>query len=182
MMICNRIFCVLLAGLLCLPVTGQTRRRVDRSTDALALLPAATGLVLTVCKKDMTGLKQLALGSTTGLAANYLLELAVKKDRPDGTGSHAFPSTHTTVSFAGAAFLQRRYGWKWGIPAYLVSAYVGWGRIYAKKHDIWDVLAGAAIGAGAGYLYTRPLARKAQLSVAPAVVGAHPGIYLSARF
>ena len=87
------------------------------------------------------------------------------------------------MSFQGAAFLQRRYGWKFGAPAYAVSAYVGWGRIYAKKHDIWDVLAGAALGAGSAYIYTRPFARKHELTLAPAVMGSEcPGIYVSIRF
>jgi len=69
--------------------------------------------------------------------------------------------------FADAAFIQRRYGWKWGVPAYLLSAYVGWGRTYAKKHDWWDVAAGAVIGAGSAYIFTRPFAKEHNVVVAP---------------
>ena len=179
-----RITLLLVGGLLCLhgSLFAQQRHRVDRSTDVLMFVPAVTGLTVALCEKDYTGIKQLALSGVTSAATNYLLELSIKKDRPDGTGHHAFPSTHVTASFTGAAYLQRRYGWKWGVPAYAVSAYVAWGRIYAKKHDIWDVLAGAAIGLGSGYLYTRPFAKHVNLVIAPTVLHEHPGIYLSANF
>lgn len=173
---------LLLTSILISNVNAQTKSRVDKSTDFLSLVPATTGIVVALCEKDYTGLKQLALGGITSIATNYLLELSIKKNRPDGSGSHAFPSTHTTIAFTGAAYLQRCYGWKWGAPAFAISAYVGWGRIYAKKHDIWDVLAGAAIGAGASYIYTRPLAKKGNLSIAPIVVNNNPGIHFSATF
>ena len=145
-------------------------------------VPATTGVVLSLCKKDYVGLKQLAFSGVTSMTANYLLEVAIKKDRPDGTGSHAFPSTHTVAAFTCAAFLQRRYGWKWGAPAYALSTLVAWGRVYAKKHDIWDVMAGAAIGAGASYIYTRQLTKQTELIIAPVVITERPGIYISARF
>ena len=89
---------------------------------------------------------------------------------------------HTSVSFTGAAFIQRRYGWKWGIPAYAVASYVGWSRTYAKKHDWWDVVAGAALGAGSAYIFTRPFAEKHNLSISPIASDKHFGIYASMTF
>ena len=179
-----RFYHILPALLLVAPtVWGQSRARVRKSTDVLALLPVATGFATTLALKDYTGLKQLALSGGTALATSYLLELCIRKDRPDGDGHHAFPSTHTVVAFQGASFIQRRYGWKFGIPAYAVASYVGWGRIYAQRHDIWDVLAGAAIGVGATYVFTRPFAKEVNLSVAPATFGnTHVGFYASMTF
>ena len=95
----------------------------------------------------------------------------------------AFPSSHTSVSFQGASFIQRRYGWKFGLPAYLLSAYVGWGRTYAKKHDWWDIIGGAAIGTASSYIFTRPFARKHNITFSPVILsGQHPGFYASIRF
>ena len=110
------------------------------------------------------------------------LKYLVKKERPDFSDNHSFPSMHTSVSFAGAAFIQRRYGWKWGIPAYAVSTYVGWSRVYGKKHDWWDVAAGAVIGAGSAYIFTRPFAKKHNLSISPVAGDGHYGIYASMTF
>lgn len=92
--------------------------------------------------------------------SSLILEQALKhivlKPRPDGSDNFSFPSGHTTSAFSGAAFIQRRYGWKYGIPSYLLASYVGYTRIQAKKHDGWDVLAGATIGIGTSYLFTKP--------------------------
>lgn len=164
------LFIISLCLMLTIPARAQ-HKWVERSTDALCLLPSATGAVVALVEKDYKGLLQLGLSSATALAINYGLEAAIRKDRPDGTGHHAFPSTHTAVAFNGSSFLLRRYGWKWGVPAYTVSSFVAWGRVYAKRHDWWDVLGGAAIGAGAAFIYTRPFARNMDITIAPVSFG-----------
>ena len=102
---------------------------------------------------------------------NYGLELCIKKDRPDGTGHHAFPSTHTAVAFNGSTFLMKRYGWKWGVPAYVVSSFVAWGRVKTDRHDWWDVLGGAAIGAGSAFIFTRPFVKNVDVTISPTTFG-----------
>lgn len=104
----------------------------------------------------------------TGIVAfglTHSLKRIINKERPDG-GDHAFPSGHTSSTFMGAAFLERRFGWKVGIPAYLLAGYTGWSRIHAKKHDGWDVLAGAIIGVTSAYLFTKPYKQDVDLNVA----------------
>lgn len=59
--------------------------------------------------------------------------------------SPAFPSGHTTTSFAGAALL----GWFFPRlrPAlYLLAAAIGWSRLYNGVHWPYDVLGGAVLG------------------------------------
>ncbi len=93
----------------------------------------------------------------TFAAANLLtqsLKYIIDERRPDG-GKYSFPSGHTTAAFSAAAFLQLRYGWKIGIPAYLLAGYVGFSRIYARKHYYWDVLAGASIGISSALIFTK---------------------------
>lgn len=155
----NRIISLLILLSLALSAFAQ-RKAIERTTDVLCVVPTATAALAAIVKHDKKGFLQLTLGSATSLAVNCGLELAIKKERPDGNDHHAFPSTHTTVAFSGATYLMRRYGWKWGVPAYAVSTYVAWGRTYAKRHDWWDVAAGAAIGAGCALIYTRPFARQ----------------------
>ena len=95
------------------------------------------------------------------------IKRTVNKSRPDGY-RYSFPSGHTSSSFTGAAFLQRRYGWKIGAPAYLLAGYVGWTRVYANRHDAWDVLAGAAVGIGSVYLFTKPYeGKKVKITASP---------------
>ena len=141
------------------------------ATDVLCLVPDATALGVAIAKHDTEGLKQLGLSTATCLAVNYGLELCIKKDRPDGTGHHAFPSTHTAVAFNGSTFLMKRYGWQWGVPAYVLSSFVAWGRVKTDRHDWWDVLGGAAIGAGTAFIFTRPFVKGADVSIAPTAFG-----------
>lgn len=142
---------------------------LKRSTDVACLLPAAAGVAFGIYADDKQGLFQLGLSEASTLAVNYALELCIRKKRPDGTGNHAFPSTHTAIAFAGASYLQKRYGWQFGVPAYAVAGFVAWGRVKAERHDVWDVLAGAAIGTTCGLLLTHRYSPTCTMTAAPMV-------------
>ena len=81
------------------------------------------------------------------------VKLAVGRTRPDGT-SFSFPSGHSATAFATATVLQRNLGWKVGIPAYGVAAYVATSRVQAKRHYLSDIAFGAAVGVVAGRTVT----------------------------
>lgn len=148
-------------------IRSRSQKNVGVSTDvAVIAMPVAT-LAGIIIEKDWEGLKQGALTAVTEVGASLILKYAVREDRPDHSNKHSFPSGHTGIAFANAAFLQRRYGWKLGVPAFVVATYVGWGRVYAKKHHWWDVVAGAALGTGAALIYTRPFMRDKEISIVP---------------
>lgn len=177
------ILLILLVGMVNVDMSACSRDAVKTSTDILMFATPAAGFVTTLAIGDYEGTKQLAIGAATSVAASYLLKYCVKKRRPDGSDYHSFPSNHTAVAFQGASFIQRRYGWKYAIPAYLISGYVAWGRVYAKRHDCWDVLAGAAIGIGSSYIFTRPFAKKHNLAISPAIFNNDSfGVYASMTF
>lgn len=162
---------------------AQTRETVKKSTDILMFATPVAGLAATFVLNDPEGTKQLFFAGATSITVSYILKYSIDKQRPDATDSHSFPSNHTAMAFQGASFIQRRYGWKYGLPAYLLSGYVAWGRVYSKRHDCWDVLAGAAIGTGSTYLFTSPFAKKHNLAVSPCFWGDdYLGGYLSIKF
>lgn len=133
-------------------------------------MPVATlaGVLIT---QDWQGLKQGAFTALVAGGATEVLKYAIAEPRPDRSNNLSFPSGHSACTFATAAFLQRRYGWAFGAPAYALAAYVGWGRCFARRHNWWDVIAGAAIGAGSAYIFTTPFSRKHNLVLAPATDG-----------
>ena len=182
------IICFLTALCLAFSIQAQeialtgSRKAVRTSGDVGAILLPVAGLTAILINKDWEGLKQGVFAGATTLGVTYALKYIVKKDRPDHSDNHSFPSMHTSVSFTAAAFIQRRYGWKWGLPAYVLSTYVGWSRVYGKKHDWWDVAAGAAIGAGSSYIFTRPFAKKHELTISPVAGDGHYGFYASMKF
>ena len=145
------------------PKEIRAEKAVQDIGDYTQHLPAAAALVLILTKKDKKGFWQFAKSYGTTLTASYILKYAINKPRPDGaTDGHAFPSGHTAAAFSGASFIHRRYGWKYGIPAYLVATYVGYSRVEGlnDRHDGWDVLAGAVVGIGSTYIFTTPYQRE----------------------
>jgi len=147
---------------------SRSQKGVRTSTDVLLFaMPAAT-LGIAIGKKDWKGIGIGAAEVAGTLAVTYGLKYAIHKRRPDGSDNHSFPSGHSSLVFADASFVMRRYGWKFGVPAYALATYVAWGRVYGKKHDVWDVVAGAAIGSAIGLLCTKPYMQNVEL--APAAI------------
>jgi len=76
-------------------------------------------------------------------------------ERPDGN-DYGFPSGHVAFVMSGATFIEKRYGWKWGIPAYLAAASVAYVRVDEDKHHWRDVLASGALAYGVAMLTVTP--------------------------
>ena len=127
----------------------------DKQADILMLALPASAYLLTLHKQDQPG--AWALARSLGLAAISTLALnsIIDKDSPNGSSSDAFPSGHTAIAFSSAAFIQKRYSWRSGLPAYVVASYVGWLRVETDDHDSADVVGGAAIGIISSYLFTK---------------------------
>jgi membrane-associated phospholipid phosphatase len=128
--------------------------------DILLVALPASALGGTLIIGDTPGTWQFTKGFVLNQVLTLGLKTAINKPRPHDNGPYAFPSGHTSTTFQSAAFLQRRYGWKWGVPAYLLAGFTGFTRIEAERHDGWDVFAGALIGIGCSYLFTTPYQRE----------------------
>lgn len=107
-----------------------------------------------------------------GEALKTGLKQAVRRQRPEG-GGYAFPSGHTTVSFASATVLQRHFGWRIGVPAYGVASYVALSRVQMRRHYLSDVAFGAALGIVVGRTVTVGGTR---LELSPAVAPGGGGV------
>jgi membrane-associated phospholipid phosphatase len=113
------------------------------------------------------------------------VKLAVGRQRPNGQDEKSFPSGHASNSFALAAVAERHYGWKAGVPAYLVAGLVGASRIEQDKHYLSDVVAGAALGYIVGRtvvrVNSRPIgdARGASIQLSPLLGHGRRGLQIS---
>jgi membrane-associated phospholipid phosphatase len=166
-------------GLFFLPAPAAQATAVETAGDALQifLLTAAGGMTLAL--DDYEGLRQFAKSGTFTLMTTQVLKVTIDSERPNGAG-RGFPSGHTAAAFAGASFIQRRYGWRYGIPAYGMAAFVAWSRVDADKHYVEDVVGGAALAIVSTYLFTEPLPRG--LNVVPEVGTDHFGIFFIGRW
>jgi membrane-associated phospholipid phosphatase len=129
----------------------------------LALPGAAFGATIVWPEEKLAGSKQFIWAAGVSTVATYALKYAINKERPNGE-SHAFPSGHASRAFMGAEFIRRKFGWKAGVPAYLLAGYTGYTRVHANKHDYWDILGGAAVGIASSYIFAKPFTQKVNLS------------------
>lgn len=128
----------------------------DKQADILMLALPASAYLLTMNKQDKEGAWALTKSLGLSMAGTLALNSIINKDTPNGNSNDAFPSGHAAIAFSSAAFIQRRYGWRPAIPAYLVASYVGWLRIETDDHDTADIIGGTAVGIISSYLLTKP--------------------------
>ncbi|MCV2402272.1 phosphatase PAP2 family protein [Marinomonas sp. C2222] len=127
---------------------------VVRAGDNLQIgIPIVAG-VISLLKEDNEGTAEWAEGVLWTGVATHTLKFAVDAERPNGNDNNSFPSGHTSAAFQGAAFLQMRYGWEYGLPAYAAASYVGYSRVHGEYHYWRDVAAGAALAVGIQYAIT----------------------------
>jgi membrane-associated phospholipid phosphatase len=83
------------------------------------------------------------------------LKYTVRRERPDHSGANSFPSGHAADTMAFATALERHFGWRYAVPAYVFASYVAMSRLHDNVHYLSDVTAGAAVGIIAGRTVTR---------------------------
>jgi membrane-associated phospholipid phosphatase len=143
-------------------------------------LPVAAG-GYSLYKKDYDGVLQLAVSEVIAEGSSLLLQHLIREQRPDKSDFHSFPSDSTAVAFSAASYLQIRYGWNFGLPAYAVASFVGYSRVEADKHHWGDVLAGAVLGWAASEITTVRY-QNFTINAAPGFADTPLGLSLSARW
>lgn len=145
------VFLMLVLGCRCtaFAAAGATETAGDLLQYALPVV--AVGVV--VAQHDSSGALQFGESFALTLGTTYALKIGIDETRPNG-GHYAFPSGHTSSTFSCAEFLRGRYGWRYGVPAYLAAAFVGYSRVESRNHYTHDVVAGAAIGILSSHIFT----------------------------
>jgi membrane-associated phospholipid phosphatase len=128
---------------------------IQTAGDVLQIALPATAAGLSLSHRDSQGTLQLGESLAVTLGLTFGLKYSVDDERPNG-GRHSFPSGHTSVSFSAAEFMRKRYGWEYGVPAYVVASFVAYSRVESGEHFAHDVVAGAAIGILSSYIFSKP--------------------------
>lgn len=143
----------------------------------LVVIPV-TAAIMTFAYNDKKGTIQFLEAYSVSTAVTYGLKYAISERGPNGR-PHSFPSGHTSSAFAGAAFIQKRYGWTYGIPAYLAASFVGYSRIESRNHYFVDVIGAATIGIVPNLFFTKPYKG---ITVTPSVGHNFNGIIIGKSF
>lgn len=170
------VLCAFLLIFLSLPLDARKRDAFEIYGDIFQFLPVAAA-VYTLTQKDYKGLSQLAIGSGSVLAATFAIKYtfagisrnhenwAKISKRPDSNLYEGFPSGHTSFAFSAAGFMQRRYGWQWGVPTTILATLVGVSRVTSQRHTITQVIAGAILGYGVSYLVANRLDKNTNINI-----------------
>ena len=125
--------------------------------DAVAVAMPLVAAGISLYHDDREGLWQLVKSEAATVAITEILKTTVHEERPNGRDHQSFPSTHASVAFSAAQFMQIRGGWMYGIPAYVVATAVAADRVHVRDHYTKDVVAGALVGiASSSYFTDKP--------------------------
>lgn len=124
---------------------------------------AATIALLIPKKTRKVGIMSAVALLGSLLINNNLIKNIVQRPRPYVTftdlqiiipqpSEFSFPSGHTSSSFASAAVFYRHLPKKFGVPAVILAALIGFSRLYVGVHYPTDVLAGAVMGILLSYM------------------------------
>jgi len=164
-----------LMALLLLAATAATaaepKTNTEKAGDVLAFLLPATAAGMALNEEGDEAIAQYGKAFAVSAVTTQSLKWSVRKQRPNGRGFDSFPSGHTAMAMSGASMLQQRYGWSYGVPAYLAAAYVGYSRVYAKKHYRTDVAVGAAIGILPTLYFVTPQGAAVEVALRPEAGG-----------
>jgi hypothetical protein len=123
------------------------------------LLPAAATVYIVGRAKDQPKVSHMGVDLVQSLAVSEAIVNALKyttrRERPDGSGKTSFPSGHASDTFAFATALERHFGWKGAVPAYIFASYVAISRLPDNRHWLSDVVFGSTVGIIAGRTVTR---------------------------
>jgi membrane-associated phospholipid phosphatase len=110
----------------------------------------------------------------SGVLAEGLGDITNER-RPYSNAHDSFPSTHATLSFEIAA-AQSYYHPRQTVLWYGVASVIAYSRIPAEEHHWQDVIAGAALGYGAGQL---SVSSRHGWIIAPLLEKGRPGLSLT---
>jgi len=159
---------------------ADTKEDVALAGDIMVvLLPTAT-ISKVAYERDGVGALEFTAAIAATMSATFILKYSIDAERPNGENNRSFPSGHTSSAFSSATFLQLRYGWEYGVPAYAAATFVAWSRVYSDHHYTRDVIAGAALGVIGSYIFTTTY--EEPLSVTPIVDNGTYGLIFSSRF
>jgi membrane-associated phospholipid phosphatase len=165
----------LIGGALTVLGTADTDT-VEDIGDILQFALPAVAYGTTHLHRDGRGRRDFVKSAGTSALTVILLKESLDKARPNAQGLNSFPSGHTASAFAGASFLNLRYGSRWGAPALVLAGYTGASRIHADKHFLDDVLSGMSISLLANRYFVFPIAE--DLRVVPLAGDAGAGLAL----
>ncbi|MFN3455622.1 MAG: phosphatase PAP2 family protein [Pseudobdellovibrio sp.] len=142
-------------------MSNTATKRLSSIGSGFLGISVAVGQILIDQDNGLMHARAVALTSISHVTLAY----AAHRTRPGNRGDYlpfpsSFPSGHTSSAFATATALSYAYGWKAGVPAFLLATSIGMARVVDNAHWLSDVTAGAALGIFWGHASYEALTKK----------------------
>lgn len=162
------VYIFLFSSCLYLPLFCSAKEnKLEIASDAGRFFLPLSAVALIIAHKDYDGAEQFAASFGTSAVFAEGIKYITHERRPNGDCCESFPSGHAVWTFSSATFIQRRYGWYWGIPAYALATAVSVARVATKHHYVQDIIGGAILGGGIATIITRHPYTKKSLILVP---------------
>jgi len=150
-----------------------------------AMIPVTLALFAFGLHSHNEKFHRMSYALTEAMLLNTIITETVKatsdRERPNGRNDLSFPSGHTSTAFVFATIIQRYYGWKVGIPAYIGASFIGVSRLEKNVHFLSDVVAGASFGYLIGRTASRDAHKLQRVAFVPQITRHGYGINLVIR-
>jgi len=147
----------LMAYWICVPAeasTASSRKSIENAGNDIGLaMPVMAGGISFLHDQDWDGIGEFIESTGLTVGSALILKQIVHEERPDHSDDRSFPSDTAALAYSSADYLWDRYGWEYGVPAYAAATFVGYSRVYAKKHHWYDVAASGALAFGFNYAF-----------------------------
>ena len=154
----NKHLLLIFLGILFYPILISAKSNVndvERTGDVLMILiPTIAFSNICFFEENKEGAKQFIKALASTEIITEALKIITHKRRPNGSDYKSFPSGHTSTAFMGAGFIHKRYGLKKSIIPYIGASFVAFSRVYANRHYVEDVFAGAILGVLNSFYFT----------------------------
>ncbi len=143
--------CVVVWAMLPAPAAAASKALRNAGSAITIALPVAAVGVSLLHDDDWKGIGEFAVSAGLSVGTAYLFREIVRERRPDHSDFHTFTPPDVALSDASADYLWSRYGWRYGLPAYLGRAVVSYALTDSKKNHWYDTFASGAIAFGFNY-------------------------------
>jgi len=117
----GRLFSILICMVFISKIKAQNINYEKIGDNLQMALPVSAFASTFIWKDNQKAPLQFIKTMGSSFIVTHSLKRIINKESPNG-GDYSFPSGHTSAAFTGAVFIEKRYGLKAGIPAYILAS------------------------------------------------------------